>query len=67
MREPAFRHLGRIYEKLIKRIAYLLRNIIASEKENVTDYTLGQRTNTGIVWRKMEDMLTLPKGSLEGE
>lgn len=67
MHETAFRHLGRIYEKLIKRIAYLLSNIIASEKENVTDYTLGQRTNTGIVWGKTEDMLTLPNGEVEGE
>lgn len=63
MRETAFRRLGRIHEKLIKRIAYLLSNIIPSEKENVTDYMLGQRPNTGIVWRKMEDMLTLPSGA----
>lgn len=63
MHEPACRHLRRIHKKLTKRIAYLLNNIITSEKENVTNYMLGQRTNIGIVLRKLDYMLTLPNGA----
>lgn len=63
MHEPACRHLRRIHKKLTKRITYLLNNIITSEKENVTNYMLGQRTNIGIVLRKLDYMLTLPNGA----